>query len=185
MKTYNNWPEFINNMFNELRVSTYNLEREHNINSATCSKIRNGKSKPSRRTIAYLETALNIQIHNEDSSALWYEKLPIKSQPEIKSETPTIPPYPSNFTSGIQVWYILDKHLDPTLVTGYIKEIKGVGFYLIHNENGLETVKHYSELYTDFKLAAKEYVNNAEIILRVKEQRIAMVKEQLAAQSAA
>jgi transcriptional regulator with XRE-family HTH domain len=69
------WPELIEKILIDFRISTYQLEQEHNISNSTISKIRNGKSKPTPKIINDLEKALNIKIHTEKDGKVWFEKI--------------------------------------------------------------------------------------------------------------
>jgi transcriptional regulator with XRE-family HTH domain len=73
------WPELIEKILIDFRISTYQLEQEHNINNSTISKIRNGKSKPTPKIINDLEKALNIKIHIEEDKKVWYERVHIRT----------------------------------------------------------------------------------------------------------
>ena len=84
-----------------------------------------------------------------------------------------------DMTLGMQVWYIGGLFNSPTLFSRYIKEIKGIGFYLVYNEMGMEVIKHYSELFTDLKTAAEKCIAKTEKVISAAQSYINKLKEQI------
>lgn len=76
-----NWKKFIKVLLKEFRTSTYRLEKEHSLSSATLSGIMTGKTiSPNQNTVRDLELALNIRIDDSDPENITYTK----NEPERK-----------------------------------------------------------------------------------------------------
>ncbi len=71
-----NWTIFISHLLKEFRLSSYQLQKQFNINSAIISNLRNGRTKsPNEETIRQLEMALGIKIDDSDPENIRYTKI--------------------------------------------------------------------------------------------------------------
>lgn len=71
-----NWTIFISHLLKEFRLSSYQLQKQFNINSAIISNLRNGRTKsPNEETIRQLELALGIKIDDSDPDNIRYSRI--------------------------------------------------------------------------------------------------------------
>lgn len=71
-----NWTIFISHLLKEFRLSSYQLQKQFNINSAIISNLRNGRTKsPNEETIRQLEVALGIRIDDSDPENIRYTRI--------------------------------------------------------------------------------------------------------------
>lgn len=168
MKTYNNWPEFIDAILKDFGIEIHSINSRFGINN-DIDRIRRNELKPRLRTIRVIERELDIKIHDEIPLSLWYEKLPVKPAYAIST-------YPPNFCIGMPVWYIGGLFNCPLLIPGYIKEIKGIGFFLVYTEMNIELVKCHTELFTDYKTGAQECIRRTEKIIARQQEYISELK---------
>ncbi|HEX2868763.1 MAG TPA: XRE family transcriptional regulator [Ignavibacteriales bacterium] len=83
------WPELIETLLKEFRVSTYELQNKYGINSATLSNMRKGKSQPTQKVIKDIENALKIKIDDSDPENITYKKVE-----EAADNKPSTTPFP-------------------------------------------------------------------------------------------
>lgn len=83
------WPELIETLLKEFRVSTYELQNKYGINSATLSNMRKGKSQPTQKVIKDIESALKIKIDDSDPGNITYKK--IEEVTDNKAALPSLP----------------------------------------------------------------------------------------------
>jgi SOS-response transcriptional repressor LexA len=71
-----NWTIFISHLLKEFRLSSYQLQKQFNINSAIISNLRSGRTKsPNEETIRLLEASLGIRIDDSDIENITYTKV--------------------------------------------------------------------------------------------------------------
>lgn len=94
-----NWQEFLPYLLDSFRISSYQLEKQHGISSATISNIKRGRHLPTLKIIKAIEKALDIKINFSDPNNLSYFKIPHYAVPQ--HETPlTI--NENSFHSGVK-----------------------------------------------------------------------------------
>lgn len=120
-----NWTIFISHLLKEFRLSSYQLQKQFNINSAIISNLRNGRTKaPNEETIRQLEVALGIKIDDSDPENITYIRLdgpdgiPIESTvplPEKKKWPLVVGFVPASTNGGVTTFFeesIEEKPLD-------------------------------------------------------------------------
>jgi SOS-response transcriptional repressor LexA len=71
-----NWADIINQIINDLRLSTPDIEKLTGVSDAVLSQIRNGKTtRPYPTTIKKLEDGLKIRIDNSDPNNITYKRI--------------------------------------------------------------------------------------------------------------
>lgn len=110
-----NWTIFISHLLKEFRLSSYQLQKQFNINSAIISNLKNGRTKtPNEDTIRQLEESLGIKIDDSDPQNITYSRVqefdlanaiePVKS--ESRKTWPMVLGFvPASTDAGVTTYY--------------------------------------------------------------------------------